>query len=603
MGAPVEMSGGTHRTGAPRPLHVIATAGHVDHGKSTLVRALTGRDPDRLAEERRRGLTIALGYAWTTLPSGTRLAVVDVPGHERFVPTMLAGVGPVPAVLFVLAADEGWKPQSEEHLAALHALGVRHGLLAVTRCDLLEPAAAAHDALARIERTTLGTVPWVAVSGATGQGLVELRAALDDLVAGLPAPDPTTDVRLWVDRSFSVRGAGTVVTGTLPAGTIRVGDELETVPGHRRLRVRGLQMLDEGAEVAVGSARVALNLRGADRDCVPRGIALVTPGAFLDVTVMDVRLHRREEGPLPAELMLHVGAATGPAHVRPLGSHAARITVGEPLPLRIGDRALLRDPGRHAGVVGVTVLDVLPPHLHRRGAARGRGEELDLRDEKPDAAGEIARRGTVRDRDLRSMGATPAGPALPGGWHLSAAALADLRARVPGAVEAHARDHPLEHGMSADALAHVLALPDARVLPAVLPVGYAVRDGRVSASQRPVELPDQVAVAVREVATELAKNPWAAPEAARLAALGLGRRELAAAVRACELLEVTGGVYLLPGADEQAATLLAGLPQPFTVSAARQALRTSRRVAVPLLELLDRQGRTHRLPDGRRCLA
>src|SRR5829696_1050104 len=183
-------------------------------------------EPDRWAEERRRGMTLDLGFAWTALPSGRTVAFVDVPGHERFVPTMLAGVGPVPAVLFVVAADGGWMPQSTEHLDALDALRVRHGLLAVTRADLAEPAPVLAAALARLGRTSLGTVPAVAVSGTTGAGLAELRAALDALLARVPAPDPGAPVRLWVDRAFTVRGSGTVVTGTLGAGTLRVGDEL-----------------------------------------------------------------------------------------------------------------------------------------------------------------------------------------------------------------------------------------------------------------------------------------------------------------------------------------------------------------------------------------
>src|SRR5436309_7281362 len=211
-------------------------------------------EPDRWAEERRRGLTIDLGFAWTRLPGGDLVAFVDVPGHERFVPNMLAGVGPVPAVLFVVAADEGWRAQSEEHLAALDALGVRHGLLAVTRCDLADPAPALDDAAARMARTSLGAVPAVAVSGMTGAGLDALRAQLAALAGRLPAPDPGSDVRLWVDRSFAIRGAGTVVTGTLPAGTLRVGQELE-LTGAGPVRVRGLQALGQPEPAVAGVAR------------------------------------------------------------------------------------------------------------------------------------------------------------------------------------------------------------------------------------------------------------------------------------------------------------------------------------------------------------
>ena len=211
-------------------MHVVATAGHVDHGKSTLVRALTGTDPDRLEEERRRGLTIELGYAWTSWPGVGDVAFVDVPGHERFLTTMLAGIGPVPAALLVVAADDPWMPQAAEHLAALDALGVAHGVVAVTRSDLADPGPAAARAAAEVGRTSLAGAPVVAVSGRTGAGLDDLRDALAGMLGALPQPDPDADVRLWVDRRFTVRGAGTVVTATLPAGTVRVGDRERAAP-------------------------------------------------------------------------------------------------------------------------------------------------------------------------------------------------------------------------------------------------------------------------------------------------------------------------------------------------------------------------------------
>ncbi|MBY8852159.1 50S ribosome-binding GTPase, partial [Saccharothrix sp. MB29] len=298
-------------------MRVIATAGHVDHGKSTLIRLLTGMEPDRWAEERRRGLTIDLGFAWATLPGGP-VAFVDVPGHERFTTNMLAGVGPVPAAMLVVAADEGWMPQSAEHLAALDGLGVRHGLLVVTRADLADPGPALVEARGHLAGTSLHGVRSVAVSGRTGEGLDGLRAALDEVARALPEPDPAADVRLWVDRSFTVRGAGTVVTGTLGAGTVSVGDELEL--GGRRVPVRGLQSLGEPVERVGGVARVAVNLRGVERDQVGRGDALLTPGAWPAVRELDVRLSAPE---VPARLVLHVGSAAVPAHVRPLGARTA----------------------------------------------------------------------------------------------------------------------------------------------------------------------------------------------------------------------------------------------------------------------------------------
>ncbi|NNH24862.1 GTP-binding protein, partial [Pseudokineococcus marinus] len=281
-------------------MHVLATAGHVDHGKSALVRALTGREPDRWAEEQRRGLTLDLGFAWTDLDDGAggaeRVALVDVPGHERFVPTMLAGVGPVPAVLLVVAADGGWMPQSQEHLDALDALGVRSGLVVVSRADLVDAtgaAATAADVAQRLVGTSLEGSPSVVVSARTGAGTEALRAAVVRLVRGLPPADPGAPPRLWLDRSFTIRGAGTVVTGTLPEGVLRTGDELEAVTpdGERRsVRVRGLQSLEEPRPEVAGPARVAVNLRGASAGDVPRGSALLAPGSARLTSEVDVVL-------------------------------------------------------------------------------------------------------------------------------------------------------------------------------------------------------------------------------------------------------------------------------------------------------------------------
>ncbi|WP_137159230.1 selenocysteine-specific translation elongation factor, partial [Blastococcus sp. CCUG 61487] len=323
-------------------MDVIATAGHVDHGKSALVRALTGMEPDRWAEERRRGLTIDLGFAWTTLPSGRTVAVVDVPGHERFVGNMLAGVGSVPAALLVVAADDGWSAQTAEHVAVLDALGVRHALLAVAKADLADPEPVLADVRERLTATSLGNVPGIAVSSVTGAGVPELADRLEALLAGLPAPDPAAPVRLWLDRAFTVKGAGTVVTGTLAAGTVTAGDRLRL--GDRDVVVRGVQSLGRAVDAAAATARVALNLRGIGVDELSRGDALLTPGAFRDTAEVDVTLTGiAPEGQLPAESVVHVGAATVGARLRRLDGAAVRLRLARPLPLRIGDRLLLRD--------------------------------------------------------------------------------------------------------------------------------------------------------------------------------------------------------------------------------------------------------------------
>jgi selenocysteine-specific elongation factor len=589
-------------------MHVVATAGHVDHGKSTLVRALTGMEPDRWAEERRRGMTIDLGFAWTTLPTGSTVAFVDVPGHERFVPNMLAGVGPVPAVLFVVAADEGWMPQSREHLEALHALNVRHGLLAVTRSDLMDPDLAREEALEYLADSTLGRVPAVCVSGTTGAGLGALRAALSELVAGLPAPDADADVRLWVDRAFTIRGAGTVVTGTLTGGTLHTGDELELGPGRRRVTVRGLQSLGSSADSVAAVARVAVNLRGVPREAVSRGDALLTPGVWLATSTVDVRLSTGAAVELPRHVVLHTGTAAVAAWVRPLGMDTARLRLAKPLPLRIGDRALLRNPGTRRIPAGVTVLDVVPPALRRRGAAVARATALSTMEGTPDGSAELRRRGLVRRADLIAMGAPePAGVPQAGGWLVDPAVLAQRADRLAGAVAQHAAANPLEAGMPLETARRVTGMPDARLVELLLGATPAaseltVADGRVRlaglSTGSGIGLPEAVRSALAELRAELAQRPFAAPEAHRLAELGLGAKQLAAAVRAGELLKIAHGIYLAPGADDDAVTRLRALPSPFTLSQARQALDTTRRVAVPIMELLARRGISRQLPDG-----
>jgi selenocysteine-specific elongation factor len=627
-------------------MQVIATAGHVDHGKSALVRALTGMEPDRWAEERRRGLTIDLGFAWMKLPDGERLAFVDVPGHERFVPNMLAGVGPVPAVLFVVAADGGWMPQSAEHLAAVDAVGIRHGLLAVTRSDLADPGPATRQAAEKIAATSLGAVEAVAVSAVTGAGLPELRAALARLAASLPVPDAAAPVRLWVDRSFSIRGSGTVVTGTLPAGTVSTGQELLLTPSMRPARIRGIESMNQPAASVSGVARVALNLRGLPADVPARGMALVGAGRWTMTRLADVRLSLPRRLRLPPEMTLHIGSARTLARIRLLGDPdlaIARLALRDPLPLHVGDRVLLRDPGS-AGVtiLGATVLDVAPPALARRGAAAAAGRELAGWPDVPAAADLLRRHGLLRARAVAAMGVTGTPPPVAAGWLADPGCWSDLRRRLAEEVTAYVRRDPLAIGLPPEAARAALRLPDrilveALAAPSAAPAGEGTQprvrlDGgflrlatgeqarqaagdRVTAedrghrgpgSQKPAEplssLPAPVAAGVKAVLAGLAEAPFMAPDAGRLRELGLDARAIAAAARAGLLLRVTEQIVLAPGADAEAARTLAGLPQPFTAAEARQALGTTRRVVIPLLEFLDRTGITQRLPDDRRRL-
>ena len=574
-------------------MHVVATAGHVDHGKSTLVRALTGMEPDRLEEERRRGLSIQLGYVWTRLPGlpdDDEVAFVDVPGHERFVATMLAGVGPVPAVLFVVAADDPWMPQAAEHLAALDALGVRHGVLVVTRSDLADPAPAMARARHELDATSLAGCPGVAVSGRTGAGMDDLREALVPVLAAVPSPDPASDVRLWVDRRFHVRGAGTVVTGTLPAGTVRVGETLQA--GGATVRVRGLECLGSQRDAARGVARVALDLGGKAPADVDRGSVLCTPGAFEPTRLVDVRLTR--PGSVPEKPLLHIGAASVGVHARPLGDDLVRLSLDRPLPLRVHDRALLRDPGSR-GLWGVTVLDPAPPPLRRRGAAATRAEELSEADGT--LAGELDRRGQVSRSALERRGFTggpPPGTVGAGDWLLSAARARELAEALTGL----AGRRP--EGVAVPAAARTLGVPAGLVAPLVRPPLRAENGRVVTGTASP--LPQRLLDAVEAIRSDLADAPFAAPDGNRLRDLGLDRKDLAVLGAAGRLLRLDDSTVLLPGADDRATTVLAGLSQPFTVSDARSALASSRRVVLPLLAHLDRTGRTLRLPDDRRTL-
>jgi selenocysteine-specific elongation factor len=646
-------------------MYVVATAGHVDHGKSTLVRALTGMEPDRWAEERRRGMTIDLGYAWMTLPAadgapGERVAFVDVPGHERFVPNMLAGLGPVPAVMFVVAADGGWMPQSAEHLAAVDALGVRHGLLAVTRSDLADPGPATRQALAEIASTSLGAVEAVPVSAVTGQGLDDLRAALTRLVARLTATGQPADgpVRLWIDRSFTIRGAGTVVTGTLPAGTVRNGQELLLAPAGRPVRVRGLEALGEPAEAVAGVARVALNLRGIPAELPQRGMALIEPGRWTITSEVDVRITPSAADPspkFPPALLVHVGSARTQARVRILGAGAAagdagegtgpsaiyaRLRLKEPLPLHAGDRVILRDPGAAGlAIYGGRVLDPFPPPLARRGAGAAAVRELSAWPDTPAAADLLGRHKLLRAPQLAAAGLTGWPAPAAGDWLADPGHWAWLRAELPRVVAAFCARDPLAPGMPAEAARAALGLPSRDLVSALAgqdvvfdgaylrtfakhaaaaanvarprdtpgtgsPAAAAAPGGPAAGAARPAagQLPPRIADAVQAVLDGLAGDPFAAPDTERLRALGLDARALAAAARVGLLLRVADLIVLAPGADREAALVLAGLEQPFTTSQARQALRTSRRVAIPLLEYLDRARVTERLPGDLRRL-
>ena len=590
-------------------MQVVATAGHVDHGKSTLIRALTGIEPDRWAEETRRGLTIDLGFAWTTLPSGRAVSFVDVPGHERFLGNMLAGLGPVPIVCFVVAADEGWQSQSADHRDAIAALGITQGLLVVTRADLAPDRVEEVLAEARTELagTGLAEAPAVSVSALTGQGMGQLREVLDAVVLAARSPAREEPVRLWVDRSFSVSGAGTVITGTLSVGTLRVGDALERrgAGPARQVRVRSLQSCGEAVDEIGPVSRAAVNLRGVDADALTRGDALLTLGAWATADLLDVRATSPGAfAAAPSELVVHAGTAAVPARVRPLGPDHARLTLDRALPVRVGDRMVLRGSGARVVHSGALVLDVDPPALTRRGDAARRAAALTASGGAGDVAAEVARRDAVPSAQLTRRGiAVP--EVLPAGVHrcgallVAEAALSAWSTRLRDAVTAEHDQHPLSAGLPRKAALDLLDAPG-EALPELLERADLVeRDGRVLDPLRSAQLgPAETAIAALE--QHLGEEPFASPSADHLTALGLGPEELAAAARLGRVLRLPGEVILLPTAPALAMRELARLPQPFTTSQARQALGTSRRIAIPLLEHLDARGWTRRLDAGHR---
>lgn len=611
-------------------MQVVATAGHVDHGKSSLIIRLTGMDPDRLAEEKRRGLTIDLGFAWCELPSGREIGFVDVPGHERFIRNMLAGVGPVRLVLFVVAADEGWKPQSEEHLAILDVLGVAGGVVALTKRDLVDGetlALALEETSARLRGTTLEGSPIVACSSSTGEGLDDLRTALDAMIAAAPDPEEDGRPRQFVDRIFTIRGAGTVVTGTLTGGPLAVGQDVELYPVGARARVRGLQTHKRTLAQARPVSRVAANLVGAERGDLSRGDVVGLPGQWRPTRLFEARIRpvRGLDHPLTARgaYKLYAGSAERDARVRfygggqltETGSAFARIRLASPLVLDVHDRFVLREAGRRETVAGGIVLDVEPPARpgpdpEGRLSARERTARADL------PALLVAERGAVRAGDVEVLTGgrpRPAGESMAiGTWWMSAS----LHDRVSGSVEetlrGFHRDHPLLEGADlavaratvAETLERGGASSDQGLVEALLDDldsrGRIAREGSTVrlASHRATLAgrQEEVARLVRAVSQAEPKPP----AVGELVTSGFPREVIDAAARNGHLVRISPDLVMTPGfvrrAEEEARGFGAA---DITVSAFRERLGTSRKFALPLLEYLDRQGITRRRGDVR----
>ena len=563
-------------------MHVVATAGHVDHGKSTLVEALTGTDPDRFAEEKARGLTIDLGFATTTLPSGAALSLVDVPGHVRFIKNMLAGVGAVDACLFVVAATEGWKPQSEEHLRILELLGVRHGVVALTKVgpaddDLVDLAHL--EVEERVAGTFLEGAPVVNTDAPTGVGLDNLRAALDDLLAATPTAVDHGRPRLWIDRAFSARGAGTVVTGTLTGGRLHTDDELAVHPAGSPVRVRSLQNHHAERDELPPGSRCAVNLVGVAHDEVVRGHVLVRSDQWHHTTVVDASLRVLDRLDHPVSRrgahVVYLGSGEHPVRMRILGPDAldpgtegaVRIHLPEPLPLLPGDRFVLRESGRAETVGGGEVLDVDPTERASR-ARPDRSVDRVVRERGWVPVDELERlTGERREPDLDRWVVDPV---------VLHRTLEDLRNAL---ADAGPRGLDLV-GLGDLARAAVVLLDDAEV-----------EAGRLVPAGVADPLADHPFVAA------LAASPFVPPSPD-----GVDRGELRELVRRGDVVEVEG-IFFASSAVDAAARLAARLlvdhPEGFTVSTFREEAGNTRKHAMPLLARLDATGMTRRRGDLR----
>jgi selenocysteine-specific elongation factor len=601
-------------------VHVIGTAGHVDHGKSTLIKALTGIDPDRLPEEKEREMTIDLGFAWLRLPSGREVGVVDVPGHERFVKNMVAGAVGMDLVMLVVAADESVMPQTREHLEILDLLGVKRGVAVLTKRDLADPdwlELVKNDVAELLKGTCLEEAPVVAVSATTGEGLEELKALLE----------------LPVDRAFTMAGFGTVVTGTLVDGALALGQEVELVPSGGRSRIRGLQTHRQRVERAVPGSRVAVNLTGVEHTAVPRGEVVTTPDWLHPTTTADVHLRMVREPPHPAHhgmgTTFHTGTSECLARLRLLDHEElkageegwAQLHLERPLPLVKGDPFIIRSTVGTLG--GGTIVDPAP-RRHRRFysptlqklavLAGGSARELLLQalgGREPADVRELAGRASVSleeaQKELSALVGEgqvlnlTRGEVGPGALVVTQAGWGRLAAQAREALEAHHHEYPLRKGLPKEELRSRLGLPQ-QVFPHVLALlaaqGALAEEGALARlPSRQVQLSNQQRKTAQEYLRALEAEPFSPPTD-----LEIDSELLAYLVEQGQAVKVSESVVFAASAYRQMAErvvehLRARGKSP--VAEVRDLFGTSRKYALGLMEHLDQQHITRRIGDER----
>ena len=622
---------------------VIGTAGHVDHGKSTLVKALTGIDPDRLAEEKARAMTIDLGFAWLTLPSGQIVSVVDVPGHERFIKNMLAGVGGIDAALLVIAADEGPMPQTVEHLAILDLLGVERGVIVLTKADAVDNDwldLVREEVRERVSPTTLANAPIVPVSALTGEGLPTLLETLEAVLAAAPGQEGVSAPRLPVDRVFSVAGFGTVVTGTLSGGEIATGDELRLYPRDRRVRVRGLQSHQEKVSRALPGRRTAVNLSGITTEEVQRGDVLAPPGLMTASQRLDARLRLLPDAPVTLkqndEVDFFTGAAELPARITLLDRE--RLDPGEiawvqfrfraPLAVLKNDRFIVRRASPSETLGGGEIIDPNPPR-HRRfrpetiaaleTLAAGSADEIllqaleqrpieikELRSSTPGLSPEqvdTALAELIAEGDARVLGRGSRAPG-PTDFAVATSLWQSLSGRISDVLRAFHNSQPLRPGIAREQARSRIGIPQPRLFDELIATAAAA--GEVIDDGATLRLPDfrMSLDPVRRAAADtflaaIRTQPYTPPGPHEF---NLDAETLAALEHLAEVEKIADGVYFTPEAwNELVQGTLAFIDTngSMTLSQFRDHFGTSRKYAQAALERLDQLKYTRRVGDDR----
>lgn len=597
-------------------MHVVGTAGHVDHGKSALVHVLTGIDPDRLAEEKRRGLTIDLGFAWLNLPSGREVGIVDVPGHERFIRNMLAGAGAVNAALFVVAANEGWMPQSQEHLDILDLLGIGAGVVAVTKSDTVEKSRieeVARQVKSRLSSTTLAAARIIAVSAHAGVGIEDLKGALDNALDGSPPSPDLGRPRLWIDRVFTMKGSGTVVTGTLIGGSIERNQEVEILPGGVRARVRSIQSHRKAVDAISPGNRTALNLVGVEPHQLSRGDIVSAPGLWRPTRRIGVRIrflpHLRHAPAERGAFKFYSGSGETGAAVRFVADPEeglALMLLDHATVLDFEDRFVIRDAGRRETIGGGAVLEPHAPAIWRT------GDETRRRLSARETAGRAGRLSVLLSEEgqlhlheigIRAPGSEdpPDAVALPS-YLVDGSRFSDLRKRILDEVRRYQEESPLSAGLPLTLLRSAIGFEEVivdEVVAAMAAAGEIVEDETV------VKTPD-FAPAIDEAESRklLDAINLALPAPPTLGELRKGFDEelVRALVRSGALVRVSPDLVFpsewIDSLKERVRALIED-SGPMTVASFRDAMGTTRKYAVPLLEYLDQTGFTRRQGDTR----